>query len=536
MNKKTISYPMIRTLSALALSGIMLAACASSPSITTATPSLAPTTTPTLVSPPSITANPEVLAALEGSLEDIYTQVDPSVVHIRVIQEVNLQTQFQSPFFPFSTPQAPQRQEGTGSGFVWDNQGHIITNNHVIQDAIEIQVTFQDGISVPAQVVGSDPDSDLAVIKVDRPSEALHPVTMDQKRDVKVGQLAIAIGNPFGLQGSMTLGVVSAVGRSLPVENNSTQSGYYTIPAVIQTDAPINPGSSGGVLVNDQGQVIGVTSALISPVDASAGIGFAIPAVIVEKVIPDLIATGQYLHPYIGISGTTLTSDIAKAMQLPGDQSGVLVIDATPSGPADLAGVKGSERTATIDDQEVPVGGDVITAIDDQPVKSFDDLAAYLALETEVDQTVQLSILRNGKPLTLQLTLKVRPTENQQLAQETSQPGAYLGILGISVTPEIAQAVGLSSVQQGVLIERVEQNSPADQAGLRGSYKAVQMNGQEILIGGDVITSINNIAMTTIDDLQALLKQMRPDQQAYLSIIRDGRTIEVTVTLGQTPS
>jgi serine protease Do len=527
MNRKTTQLQIATIFSSVILAGTMLSGCAAS-NLTATSPAPTPSSTADVI-PPAITEESGVLASLEGSLENIYTQVDPSVVHIHVVQET-----MTSSLFGF--PMGSQQQEGTGSGFIWDRDGHIVTNNHVVQDTQEIEVTFSDGAIVPAQVVGADPDSDLAVIQVDRPSEALPPVTMASPDDVTVGQLAVAIGNPFGLQGSMTLGIVSALGRSLPVENSSSQSANYTIPGIIQTDAPINPGNSGGVLVNDKGEVIGVTSAIISPIDASAGIGFAIPSAIVEKVIPALIETGRYQHPYLGISGMTLIPELVDAMQLPEGQLGALVIDVTPNGPADSAGLQGSDSTVTIDNQEYPIGGDVITAIDSHPVKSFDDIVSYLALNTEVNQTVALSIIRDGETITLQVTLQARPTETPQIAQQFTLSGAYLGIQGASLTPEIAQAAKLPESQQGVLIEQVVVGSPADQAGLIGGDETVVIGGQDILIGGDVILAIDNITVATMEDLQALLGQMLPDQQASLSILRAGKTIQVEITLGQPPS
>ncbi len=523
MKRNTIHFRTAVIFSAVVLAGVMVSGCVvSTPTTALPTPTIAPE-----VNAPSQSAS-GLLASLEGSLENIYTQVGPSVVHIRVVQET-----MATSLFGFLTP---QQQEATGSGFIWDRDGYIVTNNHVVENSQDIRVTFSDGAVVPTQVVGADPNSDLAVIKVDRPSEALPPVTMAPADDVKVGQLAIAIGNPFGLQGSMTLGIVSALGRSLPVESSSTQSSGYTIPGIIQTDAPINPGNSGGILVNDQGKVIGVTSAIISPVDASAGIGFAIPAAIVSKVVPALIETGQYQHPYIGITGTTLFPEVVDAMQLPEGQLGALVIDVTPNGPADSAGIKGSDSTATINDQEFPIGGDVITAIDSHPVKSFDDLVSYLALETEVGQTVQLSIIRDGKPMTVQVELQARPTQAPQTAQQTNLTGAYLGIRGVAMTTQIAQAADLPESLSGVLIEQVLVGSPADQAGLVAGDEIITVGGQEITIGGDVLLAIDNTAVATIEDLQALLGQMHPDQQVTLSIFRAGDSIQIDLTLGQPPA
>jgi S1-C subfamily serine protease len=378
----------------------------------------------------------------------------------------------------------------------------------------------------------------LAVIKVDVPADRLQPVELADSTQVKVGQLSVAIGNPFALEGTMTVGFVSAVGRSLPVSEDTSQGPSYTIPDIIQTDAPINPGNSGGVLVDDEGRLIGVTAAIESPVRANAGIGFAIPSIIVQKVVPTLIETGHYDHPLLGLSGTTLTPDLATAMGLDAGQRGMLVADVTSDGPADKAGLRGSDREVEIEGQQVRVGGDVIVTIDDQPVNEFDDLVIYLARHTEVGQTVTLTVLRQGKEVQIQVTLGARPGSEAEPPQARSeeQGGAWLGIAGLTVTPEIAQSMGLDSDQAGVLVEQVVQDSPADQAKLRASNESVTIDGQQVLIGGDVITALDGKATEKIKDLQALVRQAEPGQKVTLTILRDGKRIEVPVTLGERPS
>lgn len=334
----------------------------------------------------------------------------------------------------------------------------------------------------------------------------------------------------------MTVGFISALGRSLPVQSTSTDGATYTIPDVIQTDAPINPGNSGGVLVNIRGEVIGVTAAIESPVRANAGIGFVIPSNIVRRVVPALITNGRYDHPYLGISGTTLTSDLAKAMGLSQDQRGALVIDVTPNSPADKAGLRGSDRQITLDGSTARVGGDVIIAIDGTPVQKFEDLASYLATSTSVGQKVTLTILRNGHEQTLEVTLGARP-RSQSTASTTSPEGrAYLGITGRTLTPEIAQAMGLDRNQQGVLVVNVLNGSPADKAGLRGSFKPATINGEQMLIGGDVITAFNGQSITSFEDLQAALAQASPGQKVNLTLLREGKTQTVDVTLGERPN
>jgi 2-alkenal reductase len=369
---------------------------------------------PTALAPVTAVYPAEVAAssveAFQSTLESVYAQVNPSVVNVEVTINTAEFSPLQGTPFGFSEPMPSQ--QGLGSGFVWDAEGHIVTNNHVVDGANRIMVTFFDGTTREAKVVGTDPYSDLAVIQVDAPADLLHPVTLMDSDQVKVGQLAIAIGNPYGLSGTMTSGIVSALSRSLPVgldNPNAPSNAHYSIPDIIQTDAALNPGNSGGVLVNDQGQVMGVTVAIQSTTGANTGIGFVIPANIIRKVVPELIKSGHVDHPWMGISGTTLTPDLAQAMGLPQDQQGVLVLEVTANSPAAQAGLRGGSRSATINGNNFLLGGDVITAIDGQTVKHFEDLASYLFNQTEVGQKVTLSILRDGKTRTLSLTLGVLP-------------------------------------------------------------------------------------------------------------------------------
>ncbi len=382
----------------------------------------APSPVPTATVASPAPASPASLTALEGTLERVYQQVNASVVNIQVLQKQTGGPSLDLPGLPFDfpLPQQPpqdQYQRGSGSGFVWDKQGHIVTNNHVIEGADKIRVTLADGTTVAGKVIGADPDSDLAVVQVDLPADRLQPVQLADSTRLKVGSLAIAIGQPFGLENSMTVGFVSALGRSMPV-GSETGQGFqqpsYTIPDVIQTDAPINPGNSGGVLLNGEGQVIGVTSAIISPVRASAGIGFAVPSAIVRKVVPVLIAQGHYAHPWLGISGTTLDPDLAQAMQLGADQRGALVGEVTSGGPADRAGLRGSDRTITVDGDERQVGGDVIVAAGGEPIKTFDDVVSYLARTGEVGQPLTLTILRGGREQQVTVTVGERPGKQVQ--------------------------------------------------------------------------------------------------------------------------
>jgi len=362
----------------------------------------------------------DVLTSLEDALTSVYDKVSPSVVYIEVTQIAQVTT-MRSPWGSQQQPDQQQETTGSGTGFVWDKEGHIVTNNHVVEDADEITVTFSDGTTVPAKVVGTDENSDLAVLSVDVDAAKLTPVTLGDSTQVKVGQLTVAIGNPFGLENTLTVGFVSAIGRSLPVDTDtdSSSSTYsstssYTIPDVIQTDASINPGNSGGVLLNSKGEVIGVTFAIYSSTGSSAGIGFAIPASTVNKVVPALIKNGEYKSSWIGISGTSLTSELAEAMDLSSDQRGVLIAEVVTGGPADDAGLQGSTEKAEIDGDSVEIGGDVLVAIDGQPIDSFDALTIYLARSTTPGQEITLTILRNGKEQSVKVTLGERPSTTSE--------------------------------------------------------------------------------------------------------------------------
>jgi serine protease Do len=353
---------------------------------------------------------PSMVEAYQGALVDVYAHVNPSVVNIRVLQKQSNLTHPEVPGFQFPQDELPEDffNEGVGSGFVWDQQGHIVTNNHVIVGADKVEVTFSDGVIAIAAVVGTDVYTDLAVLKVDLPEEQLQPVTLADSKQVMVGQLAVAIGNPWGLNGTMTVGIISGLERSLPAGTAST-GGNYSIPDIIQTDAPINPGNSGGVLVDIQGHVVGVTAAIESPFRGNAGVGYAIPAAIVQKVVPSLIEDGAYQHPWIGFSGMPVGPELAQALGLDASQRGALVITIIPGSPAEKAGLRGGSRTVRVEGIETRVGGDVIVSIGGDSIRSMSDVIAYLARNTIVGQEVELGILREGKSMTLELTLGARP-------------------------------------------------------------------------------------------------------------------------------
>lgn len=290
-------------------------------------------------------------------------------------------------------------ENAQGSGFIYSENGHIVTNEHVINGANRIEVSFTDGTTRNARIIGTDPYTDLAVLKVNKRN--LEPLELGNSSNVKVGQRAVAIGNPFGLRGSMTAGIISQKGRTL-----RTQGGFST-PNVLQTDAAINPGNSGGPLMNIQGEVIGVNTAIESNTGVFSGIGFAIPSNTVNRVVPELIKDGDYSHPWIGVSGIDVNQDIADEMNLE-SSTGFMIMEVVPGGPADAAGLQSGDRNVTIDGANVTVGGDVITAINGQRIRGISDVLLYLARDAEVGETVQVTIVRDGETMQVPLTLQSR--------------------------------------------------------------------------------------------------------------------------------
>jgi len=334
--------------------------------------------------------NAEVMAVVEQTFQVIYQNVNPSVVNIRVVEDYGWTT-----------------VSSEGSGFVWDENGYIVTNNHVIAGAINITVTFSDGTTTTAVIVGTDPQSDLAVIKVEPEGLPLVPVILGDSYQVAVGDLVIAIGNPYGLSGTMTQGIVSALSRSLTVDETSMFSRTnYTIPDIIQTDAAINPGNSGGVLVNVAGEVIGVTAAIRSSTESNAGIGFVIPSHIVSRVVPALIKDGKYEHPSLGLTGISMSLALAEQMEIDPNTRGVLILDIVRGGAADVAGLEGSYQQIVSPGIVAITYGDVITAIDGQAVGSYEELVSYVFNKTEVGQVITLTILRDGKEISVELKLQ----------------------------------------------------------------------------------------------------------------------------------
>ena len=296
------------------------------------------------------------------------------------------------------------RETGSlGSGFVFDDLGHIITNAHVVESASSVTITFLDGSQYNAQIIGLDKFTDIAVIKVEEKPRYLHPLQMGDSSTLKVGEQVAAIGNPFGLSGSMTSGIVSQIGRLLPSQDTG-----FSIPNVIQTDAAINPGNSGGPLLNMAGKVMGINTAIQSGTGQSAGIGFAVPSNTILKVVPVLIEKGKYSHPWIGISGKDIDPELAKVRDL--DQSkGFLIVTVVPGSPAEIAGLKGVSEIKIIGDKEYPADGDIIISVDGKEVRKISDILIHLQEEKSVGDEMILGILRDGEVMHIILVLIERP-------------------------------------------------------------------------------------------------------------------------------
>ncbi len=329
----------------------------------------------------------------ERILFDIYNRVTPSVVSINVTSTVSSR----------SSQVPDQTVEGTGTGFVIDTDGHIVTNNHVVDGATRIEVNFYDGRIVRADIVGLDPDSDIAVLQVhDVPAEALQPVTFGDSQALYVGQEVVAIGSPFNQPWTMTTGIISALDRSI---RGLTQ---FSIGSVIQTDAAINPGNSGGPLLSLAGDVIGVNSQIISESRSNSGIGFAIPSNLVQHVADELISNGEASYSFLGITGQDMNLYFLDALDLPSTTRGIVVMEVTRNSPAARAGLRTASNPTTVDGVSVPRSVDIITAIDGTPVTGMADLIGYLALNTDPGQTVTMTVLRDGQTLSLPVLLSSR--------------------------------------------------------------------------------------------------------------------------------
>jgi 2-alkenal reductase len=315
----------------------------------------------------------------EQAFIDVFETASPSVVHIGMI-------------------------DGEGSGFVYDDNGHIVTNNHVVASGNDIIVRFSDGTQMDATVVGTAPDSDLAVLKVDAEPGELQPLPLGDSNALRVGQIVVAIGSPFGLENTLTTGIVSGLDRLFPGAQ-APGGGTYNIPNIIQTDAAINPGNSGGPLLDLHGNMVGVNTAIESPVRASSGVGFAVPSNVVAVVVPQLIDGGTVATPWIGISGTELNGTLAENLGLDPVTRGIVIGEVIIGGPAEAAGLVAVDETGTI-------AGDIIVGVDGNEVRAFDDLLGYIVEQTIVGQTIDVEVLRDGQVETIPLTLQARPSSS----------------------------------------------------------------------------------------------------------------------------
>jgi len=440
-----------------------------------------------------------------------------------------------------------------GSGFVFDKSGHIITNDHVVRNRSynatdtnstnNVTVTFLDEKSYKAKIIGSDPFSDLAVLQIENPkNESLKPLVLSNSSNVKIGEHVIAIGNPFGLSGSMTEGIISGLGRVIPSQNPGSPEGpelppdqqnavvpqtSFSIPEIIQTDAAINPGNSGGPLLNLNGQVIGINSAIFSLTGEYSGVGFAIPSSTIQRVVPILISEHSFKHPWIGISGIDVNEQIASAMNL-NTTKGFLVIETSPGGPASKAGVQGGDKLVDVGGRKTKLGGDVIIKIDNQSVSKIDDVLVYLEQHKKVGQSVKLTVLRDGKLQMVNVPLAERPLR-------LNVEPLWLGIDGVDMSSDIATKLNTNQ-STGILVVGVISDGPADKAGMKGGYRITDINGTEIELGGDIITSADKVPIENLKDLSTyIINNKREGDKMSIGILRDGKAQEIEVTLEARP-
>jgi 2-alkenal reductase len=362
---------------------------------------------------------PTLTSVTEAVLIESPAAVDPQVTETPVIISMNLKDDILVDIYEMSNPGVVAIQvlsetgNGLGSGFVIDKDGHIITNFHVIDGVVELEVDFPSGYKTRGTVIGTDPDSDLAVVKVEVPPEELHPLPLGDSAEIKVGQTVIAIGSPFRFNGTMTTGIVSSLGRTLNSIRTAPGGSFFTAGDIIQTDAAINPGNSGGPLLNLNGEVIGVNRAietynLNSQEDPlNSGIGFAIAVNTVKRVAPSLISEGSYDYPYLGISSLSEISLLQQEALRLQQSSGAYVTSVTPDSPADRAGIRGGNDPTEF--LNIFSGGDLIIAIDDRPVRTFSDLLSYLIQEKSPGDTITFTILRDDQEIEIDLILGKRP-------------------------------------------------------------------------------------------------------------------------------
>ncbi|HET7078984.1 MAG TPA: trypsin-like peptidase domain-containing protein [Chloroflexia bacterium] len=468
-----------------------------------------------ITAPPAASTNAPAPAAVNptgvadqnaSTIHDLYTRVANSVVNIQVSTGGRF------------------GEGGEGSGIVID-KNHVLTNYHVVQGADTIRVNLIDNTSITAKLVGSAPQDDLAVLEANLPADKVQPAVLGDSDSAQVGDEVVAIGNPFGLDHTVTAGIISAVNRpwadtGKPVRN------------MIQTDAPINPGNSGGPLFNLQGQVIGITTAIESPVRGSVGVGFAIPINRAKSLLPQLTQGATVQRVWLGISGLALDADTATQLKAPVNK-GVLVTSVVPDGPADKAGVQGVDPTT--DNSKL---GDIITAVDGNAVSQVQDITAYLD-NKKVGDTVTLKVIRNGQTMDIKVTLQAWPeqqqSQNSPVPQAPNgQPGrpqgrvqAYLGIRGQSLDDALAKQLNVP-ITKGVVVTSVGDGSPAAQAGLQAAPSDSK--------AGDIITAVDGQAVASTADIVSALQNKKSGDTATLSVWRDGQTRDVKVTLAAAPA
>jgi serine protease Do len=482
---------------------------------------------------------------LSPNLTMLFSNVGQSVVHISEAREVSLGS-------------------SQGSGFVFDNLGHIVTNYYTVADPQESQettlnhrdfhVTFLDGTTRTGKVVGADLYSELAVIKLENiTGTRLIPLSLGNSSQIRIGQPVLAIGNVLGLSGSMTEGIVSGFGRILPssvpqgdllFRQQDTQS--FLIPNLVQTDAAINQGNSGGPLLNIAGEVIGMNTQFFSDTGIYAGIGAAIPSDIIKRVVPELISTGTYRHPYIGIAGVDMYPEIAREMGL-NESRGFLVTEVTSGSPAERSGIRGGEELKDINGRQIELGGDVIVAVDSTSIRKIEDLISYLQSERSVGDTVIISVLRDGRTQDIRMTVEARPTQRQLETEQIQQQRPTLGINTINMTEQIAVRMNLTALRNqlaseddqqiergGVLVIDLIADGPAERAGIKGGFVLADINGTPVEIGGDVIVKIDDTVIPNVNALNEFVEKKDIGDIIQVTVIRQGQPLKIPITVGST--
>ena len=435
------------------------------------------------------------LESFSNSIADIAEKVGPAVVNIDTVRMVKQGSPFfsQDPIFrqffgeQFKDYSRTIPQKGTGSGFIISQEGYILTNEHVVHKAEKIKVTLSDGREFDGKVIGSDLDSDIAIVKID--SDDLPIVTLGDSDKLRVGEIVVAIGNPYGLQQTVTMGVVSAEGRSIPVEE-------HTYRNFIQTDAAINPGNSGGPLLNTKGEVVGINTAIIA---YAQGIGFAIPINIPKKNIDELIELGKVRRSWLGVYIQEVTPEIAEQFDLPEDAKGVLVGDVVKDSPAEKSGIK---------------RGDIITKVNNEEVDSPGELQDKIG-SIEIGEKANIEVVRDGKEISFVVRIDEMPTVDEE-GSELSKEKVFSVQTGLKVqmvTPEIAKEAGLPWVK-GLAITEVISGSSADDMGLQP---------------GDIILEANRVEVSTVDEWEKVISKLEPGDTLLLLVFRSGHTYYVPI-------